>query len=163
MPASSYDYDPGMLKAANKIAAETSAVNLGTDLSVFFQHGPAFQESVTVMAQVGAAPYAALRPHIDFIFSPVFAGAMAATGRMISSYVLILKPGVTSVQIDYHAVGKYEDEKLIDELITIGAFDRSDILEWQKVHGSHKAFGKIVRDPQLADMSLLEVLVEGLN
>lgn len=165
MPAIDFTYDPGMSLPANKITSEEAVVDRAVDVSVWFQHGPAFHEGLVVRGEVNnSGSFATLRPYIDYTFSPMFAGAMAASGRMISSYIIINLADVTTVSIDYHALGAHDDDRLISEVTALGSgLDRSSVLSWSQVKGSHKAFGKITRNPALTDSSLLEVLVDYLD
>ena len=43
MPANNYVYDPEQKLVANKITGELKNVTMGTDISVFPQHGPFFE------------------------------------------------------------------------------------------------------------------------
>lgn len=162
MPAINYVYDPDMKVAANLITGETKNITMGTDISVFPQHGPFFESSLVLEGKNGAAAWAVLKPGIDYVYGPLYTGASAATGKEIFSYFLLIKT-VTQVRYTYHVLGKYDDQKLMAEIAAAGSFNRASVYEWQRFRGDGLNWGNLTRDPKLASMSMLEVLVEQMK
>lgn len=160
MPAANYTYDPRMALPANKITGETMSVNMATDISVFPVHGPFFREGFTLEG-FSAGAWTTLNPNIDYLYSPVFMGAAAATGREIFSYVLLIK-NVSQVRYSYHVLGQYTDEKLLAE-IAASSINRAKLFEWQRIKGSAITWGTQTRDSRLVGSTLTEILVEQLT
>lgn len=162
MPAINYVYDPEQKLVANKITGELKNVTMGTDISVFPQHGPFFENSLVLEGKNGAAAWGVLKAGVDYVYGPLYTAASAATGKEIFSYVLLLKT-VTQVRYNYHVLGQYDDAKLNAEIAAAGSFNRASAYEWQRFRGDGLNWGNLTRDPALASMSMLEVLVEQMK
>ncbi|AXH71040.1 hypothetical protein [Vibrio phage BONAISHI] len=159
MPAIDYDYDPKRELAANQITGEVITINKAVDISVFPQHGPFFLDSLTVEGFDGAT-WTELNPGTDYLFGPSYMGASAATGQEITTF-FILTPSSNPQQVrySYHVLGKYEDSKLLAEIVESG-LDRTKIFEWMRLKGDAVNWGAITRNPALASSSMLEILVD---
>lgn len=163
MPALDYLYDPGLENEANKIIDETHTVDITKDRSVFPHHHPFFKEEETFKVEgERSGEWVELQESVDFSFSPHYSGVSASTGVEAFTYLLIIKP-VSRIRISYHAVGQYQDKELLNEINAKGTFDRSSLFEWAKFRGSMLNGLAIVRDPELREMAIEEIIVEQLQ
>lgn len=163
MPAIDYPYDPGMEEAGNRITGEVHNVNVNNDRSVFPLHHPFFKDETTFQVEGDdGTGYRVLQESVDFTFSPHYSGVSASTGIEAFTYILLIK-SFNRVRLNYHAVGRYEDKELLNEINARGSFDRSSLFEWAKFKGSMLNGIAITRDPTLREMSLEEILVEQMQ
>lgn len=163
MPAIDFDYDPRETNANNIIGNEQVTVNVLSDRSVFPQHGSFYGHSFVMRGRVtaGTGAWATLEPNVDYVFSPLYPSATAATGKEVFTYVVMVKD-YGEVQYDYNVLGQYSDEVLIGWL-TNNIFDRSQLVNWFKVKGDSINNHPQARHPETIDRSDKEVLFQGLE
>lgn len=165
MPASDYEWDPNGNLVDNAITGEVFALNTAVTRAVFTQAGPFFKDTMVVRGRKGTQPWEDLGELEHFFFSPPFLEVEQIVGREVFSYIVVMGD-YTEISMDYHAVGKYTDNKLaafITELDKSGNFDRSSLRAWRDVRGPAEYYHPRVRDPGIIDRNWMEVMNIGLN
>lgn len=161
MPAIDYFYNPKGDDPANKIVEELHPVDTAVSRMVYSLEGPFFSTSILVEGKEGGNAWETLQPNRDFMFSPLFTSASAAVAIEIFSYIVMIATKYDQVRLTYQALGRYEDTKLLGEIMSVNP-DRSSLDELAALRGSTTNWSDIVRDVNVQDNSMLEILVDQL-
>lgn len=167
-------YDPRMTNPFNKVVEEYHHIEFEPDCTVWpLEEGSEagfstafFREDFTIIGSETTdtpAEYRELKPHEDYVFSPLMLSVASRTGREAFSYVVILRDSIKHVKISYHAVGGVADKTLLSEISLLGVFDRTDRKIWMNLRGQELGVPSAPKDVDAIGLSAIEVLAVKLD
>lgn len=167
MAASNLNLDLSGTDPSNAFTAEVQVINTAVDRSVWPANHPFYINDgfFQVEGRVGAGAWFPMSESTDFSFSPSFVEYTLATGKEIVSYLVVNNSSITSVRINYRALGKYVDETVASEVLALtnaGKLDRSSVISWQRVKGLSPNYAPTL-DPNVIGRSAEELMYLGLE
>jgi hypothetical protein len=128
-------YDPTGALLGNLVFGETTSPV--TEPDIWTLEGPFYQQGLTVTGVLssGGAPQE-LVPFLDYTFSPLYGKMTDQIGLPIYSYLLLTNTSNwASVTTTYQAVGCARDAILLQEIVDLGTFDRTNLTVWEGLVG----------------------------
>jgi hypothetical protein len=138
-------YDPTGTLAGNTISNEV--ITPITQCAIFPTQGPFYDTNLVVRAvRASDDVIVTLTPHVDYFFSPVYGKQLDTIGLIVYSYILLADYTLwSSVSIDYQAVGCENDAILLQQIVNLGNFDRTNLLTWLSLAGDTVVSSDTVR------------------